>query len=48
MALDTVKFIEKLIEKGFTHLCVVPCSFAKNVINEAINNKNIEYISIFK
>lgn len=44
MALDTVKFIEKLIEKGFTHLCVVPCSFAKNVINEAINNKNIEYI----
>ena len=44
MALDTVKFINKLIEKGFTHLCVVPCSFAKNVINEAINNENIEYV----
>lgn len=44
MPLDTVKFIEKLIEKGYTHLCVVPCSFVKNVINEAINNKNIEYV----
>tara|TARA_B110000046_G_scaffold184520_1_gene223236 strand:- start:18085 stop:19155 length:1071 start_codon:yes stop_codon:yes gene_type:complete len=44
MALDTVKFINKLIEKGFTHLCVVPCSFAKNLINEAINNENIEYV----
>ena len=44
MALDTVKFINKLIEKEYTHLCVVPCSFAKNVINEAINNKNIEYV----
>ena len=44
MALDTVKFINKLIEKGYTHLCVVPCSFAKNVINEAINNKKIEYV----
>ena len=44
MALDTVKFIKKLIEKGYTHLCVVPCSFAKNVINEAINNKKIEYV----
>jgi len=44
MALDTSKFIIKLIEKGYTHLCVVPCSFAKNVINEAINNENIEYL----
>jgi phosphonopyruvate decarboxylase len=44
MALDTVKFVEKLIENGYTHLCVVPCSFAKNLINEAINNEKIEYI----
>ena len=44
MALDTVKFVEKLIENGYTHLCVVPCSFAKYVINEAINNDKIEYI----
>jgi phosphonopyruvate decarboxylase len=44
MALDTVKFINELIHNGYTHLCVVPCSFAKNVINEAINNPNIEYV----
>ena len=43
MALDTKLFIEKLIENDYTHLCVVPCSFAKYVINEAINNPNIEY-----
>ena len=44
MALDTVNFVNKLIENGYTHLCVVPCSFAKNMINEVINNENIEYI----
>lgn len=44
MALDTKEFINKLIENRYTHLCVVPCSFAKYVINEAINNPNIEYI----
>lgn len=44
MSLDTNKFVNKLIENGFTHLCVVPCSFAKNLINAVINNKNIEYI----
>ena len=44
MALDTVKFVNSLIENGYTHLCVVPCSFAKNVINEAINNDKIEYV----
>ena len=44
MALNTVKFIDKLIENEYTHLCVVPCSFAKNVINEAINNEDIEYV----
>jgi phosphonopyruvate decarboxylase len=42
--LDTKEFISKLIEKGYSHLCVVPCSFAKDVINEAINNKDIEYL----
>lgn len=44
MPLNTKEFIKRLIEKGYTHLCVVPCSFAKNVINEAINNNNIEYV----
>ena len=44
MALNTVNFVNGLIESGYTHLCVVPCSFAKNVINEAINNDNIEYL----
>ncbi|MCV6607265.1 MAG: thiamine pyrophosphate-binding protein, partial [Campylobacterales bacterium] len=42
--LETKEFIKKLVEKGYSHLCVVPCSFAKNIINEAINNKNIEYL----
>ncbi len=44
MALDTKLFVNRLIEKGYTHLCVVPCSFAQYVINEAINNLNIEYL----
>jgi len=42
--LDTKEFVNGLIERGYTHLCVVPCSFAKNLINEAINNENIEYL----
>jgi phosphonopyruvate decarboxylase len=44
MALDTKSFIDRLIQKGYSHLCVVPCSFAKYLINEAINNPNIEYL----
>lgn len=44
MALDTQKFVAGLIKQGITHLCVVPCSFAKYVINEAINNTKIEYL----
>ncbi len=44
MALDTKKFVEALVKKGYSHLCVVPCSFAKNLINESINNPNIEYL----
>ncbi len=42
--LDTKNFINSLTQKGYSHLCVVPCSFAKNLINEAINNPSIEYI----
>ena len=42
--LDTKKFVNELIENGYTHICVVPCSFAKYVINEVINNENIEYV----
>ena len=42
--LDTARFVEGLIERGYSHLCVVPCSFAKHVINEAINNDKIAYL----
>ena len=42
--LDTREFVASLIKRGYSHLCVVPCSFAKNLINEAINNENIEYL----
>jgi sulfopyruvate decarboxylase TPP-binding subunit len=42
--INTVDFINSLIKNHYTHLCVVPCSFTKNVINEAINNDNIEYL----
>jgi len=44
MALDTKSFVDNLIKENYTHLCVVPCSFAKYVINEAINNENIKYV----
>lgn len=44
MALNTQEFVKGLISQGISHLCVVPCSFAKNVINEAINNPEIEYM----
>ena len=44
MPLNTKSFINALIQNHYTHLCVVPCSFAKNVINEAINNDSIEYL----
>lgn len=44
MALNTINFVDLLINNGYSHLCVVPCSFAKNVINEVINNPKIEYI----
>ena len=38
--LDTVKFTDLLIDEGFSHLVVVPCSFAKNLINASINNRD--------
>lgn len=44
MSLDTNLFLDTLIEETYSHLCVVPCSFAKNLINAVINNDNIEYI----
>jgi phosphonopyruvate decarboxylase len=44
MAIDTNLFVNKLIDEGYTHLCVVPCSFAKDVINAVINNDKIEYV----
>jgi sulfopyruvate decarboxylase TPP-binding subunit len=44
MALNTDIFVVNLITEGYTHICSVPCSFTKNLINEAINNENIEYI----
>jgi phosphonopyruvate decarboxylase len=44
VAINTKQFINSLIDNGYTHLCVVPCSFAKNLINEVINNEHIEYL----
>ena len=43
--LDTDKFVNGLIKQGYTHLCVVPCSFAKNLINASINYQDkLEYL----
>jgi sulfopyruvate decarboxylase TPP-binding subunit len=43
--LETEGFIKMLAEQGYSHFCVVPCSFAKNLINASINNaKTIEYV----
>ena len=42
--LNTDIFLNRLIIEGYTHLCVVPCSFAKNIINAIINSDKIEYI----
>ncbi len=44
MPLETENFVDRLIRKKYTHLCVVPCSFAKYIINEAINNPKVEYV----
>jgi sulfopyruvate decarboxylase TPP-binding subunit len=43
--LDTEEFISKLAVEGYSHFCVVPCSFAKNLINGSINHGDkIEYL----
>lgn len=43
--INTEKFIKDLIDHGYTHICAVPCSFAKNLINAAINQQDyIKYI----
>ena len=42
--LSSIGFVNALIKNNYTHLCVVPCSFAKNIINEAINNEGIEFL----
>lgn len=44
MTLDTHEFIKAVVSEGYSQLCVVPCSFAKNVINAAINSTTLEYI----
>ena len=44
MALQTDNFVNNLIKEGYTQLCVVPCSFVKDLINEVINNPEIEYL----
>ncbi|NLY15916.1 MAG: thiamine pyrophosphate-binding protein [Gammaproteobacteria bacterium] len=44
MPIHTESFVQGLIDQGVSHLCVVPCSFAKFLINEAINNPNIDYL----
>ena len=42
--LNTNEFFDCLAQQGYTHLCVVPCSFVKNLINAAVNNSElIEY-----
>jgi len=42
--LNTDNFLERLIQKSYSHCCVIPCSFAKNLINAAINDDKIEYL----
>ena len=42
--LDTKEFVKRLAELGYSHICAVPCSFAKFLINEAINSPAIEYV----
>ena len=39
--MDPDKFLERLSHIGISHLVVVPCSFAKDLINSCINNSDI-------
>lgn len=42
--LDSKQFVDDLAKQGYTHFCAVPCSFAKNIINEIINSKKLLYV----
>lgn len=42
--LATEPFVEGLVNRGFTHLCVVPCSFASSLINACIAHPKLEYL----
>jgi thiamine pyrophosphate-dependent acetolactate synthase large subunit-like protein len=42
--LDTEQFLDGLVRRQFSHLCVVPCSFASSLINAAINHPEIDYL----
>jgi len=42
--INAEEFVEKLVSDGYSHICAVPCSFAKGLINASINNKDIEYV----
>jgi len=42
--LDTSAFLNQVVAHGYDHLCVVPCSFAKHLINAVINHPDIEYL----
>ena len=39
--LNTNEIFDCLAQQGYTHLCVVPCNFAKNLINVAVNNSEL-------
>tara|TARA_Y100001968_G_scaffold326643_1_gene370150 strand:+ start:729 stop:1829 length:1101 start_codon:yes stop_codon:yes gene_type:complete len=42
--INTIQFVSQLSERGFTHICAVPCSFGKDFINAVINSTTIQYI----
>lgn len=44
MAINPNTFVTLLADKKYTHICAVPCSFVKYLINAAINSNEIEYI----
>lgn len=42
--LDSELFVDTLSMQGYTHFCAVPCSFAKDIINEIINSEKLIYV----
>ncbi len=42
--LNTEIFLNQLSKTGYSHCCVVPCSFAKDLINAIINSEKLEYV----